>query len=129
VLKVKHIIVCGHYGCGGVSTVVHDKRAGLVDNWLQHIKDIYFRYQDRFDVCVDQEERVDVLCEINVVEQVLNLTRTTMVQEAWARGEDLSLHGLIYSIRDGILRDLGVSYDSKENLPDPMHNPIMASSR
>ncbi len=125
VLKVKHIIVCGHYGCGGVTAVVQDRRYGLVDNWLQHIKDIYFRHEDRFTRCLDEEERVDVLCEINVVEQVLNLCRTTMVQDAWKRGQELSLHGLIYSIRDGILRDLQVTYDSAEDVPVPMRTPIL----
>ncbi len=125
VLKVKHIIVCGHYGCGGATAVVQDKRYGLVDNWLQHIKDIYFRHEDRFTRCLDEEERVDVLCEINVVEQVLNLCRTTMVQDAWGRGQELSLHGLIYSIRDGILRDLQVTYDSAEDVPVPMRTLIL----
>ncbi|MCP3669951.1 MAG: carbonate dehydratase [Gammaproteobacteria bacterium] len=125
VLKVKHIIVCGHYGCGGVTAVVQDKRYGLVDNWLQHIKDIYYRHEDRFERCLDEEERVDVLCEINVVEQVLNLCRTTMVQDAWNRGQELSLHGLIYSIRDGILRDLQVTYDSIKDVPAPMRIPVL----
>ena len=125
VLKVRHIIVCGHYGCGGVSAVVHEQRYGLVDNWLQHIKDIYYRYEERFENCLDQEERVDILCEINVAEQVMNLCHTTMVQDAWDRGQKLSLHGLIYSIRDGILRDLGVTYDSREDVPIPMRNAIL----
>ncbi len=125
VLKVKHIIVCGHYGCGGVSAVVQDQRYGLVDNWLQHIKDIYYRHEERFNSCLDEEERVDVLCEINVAEQVLNLCHTTMVQDAWDRGQELSLHGLIYSVRDGILRDLQVTYDSSEDVPVPMRTPIL----
>ncbi len=125
VLKVKHIIVCGHYGCGGVSAVVQDQRYGLVDNWLQHIKDIYYRHEEKFKGCLDEEERVDVLCEINVAEQVLNLCRTTMVQDAWDRGQELSIHGLIYSIRDGILRDLGVTYDSRKDVPVPMLNPFL----
>jgi carbonic anhydrase len=125
VLKVKHIIVCGHYGCGGVSAVVQGLRVGLVDNWLQHIRDIYYRYEERFESCLDQEERVDMLCEINVAEQVLNLCYTTMVQDAWSKGQELSIHGLIYSIRDGILRDLGVTYDSIEDVPEPMRNPYL----
>ncbi len=121
VLKVKHIIVCGHYGCGGVAAVVKNERYGLVDNWLQHIKDIYHRYEDKFKACVDEEEKSDILCEINVIQQVINLCHTTVVQDAWNSGQTLSVHGVIYTIRDGILKDLGVSYDSPDDIPLPMH--------
>ncbi len=121
VLQVKHIIVCGHYDCGAVNTVVRNQRYGLVDNWLQHIKDIYHRYEDRFQACVDAEERADILCEINVIEQVINLCHTTIVQDAWKNGQGVSVHGVIYTIRDGILKDLGVSYDSPDDVPLPMH--------
>ncbi len=121
VLKVKHIIVCGHYGCGGVTAVVKNARYGLVDNWLQHIKDIYHRYEDQFRACVDEEEKADILCEINVIEQVINLCHTTVVQDAWKNGQELSVHGIIYTVRDGILKDLGVSYDAPDAVPLPMH--------
>ena len=118
VLKVKHIIVCGHYGCGGVAAALKNKPLGLIDNWIRNIKDVYYRYQERFEACIDQEEKVDILCELNVIEQVANLTHTTIVQDAWSRGQPLSVHGWIYSIRDGILRDLGVSRDGAGQLPD-----------
>lgn len=121
VLKVRHIIVCGHYDCGAVNTVVRNERYGLVDNWLQHIKDIYHRYEDQFRQCLDEEEKADILCEINVVEQVINLCHTTVVQDAWEGGQELSVHGLIYTVRDGILKDLGVSYDAPDTVPLPMH--------
>jgi carbonic anhydrase len=122
VLRVKHIIVCGHYGCGGVTAAVQGARFGLVDNWLQHVKDIYNRNEEKFDQCVDEEEKVDILCEINVIEQVLNLCHTTVVQDAWKSGQKFALHGLIYSIHDGVLRDLGVSFDSARDIPLPMHS-------
>lgn len=117
VLKVKHIIVCGHYGCGGVAAALQNRPLGLIDNWIRNIKDVYYRHQARFEACVDQEERVDILCELNVIEQVANLTHTTIVQDAWNRGQSLSVHGWIYSIRDGILRDLDVSHDAAGQLP------------
>ncbi len=122
VLKVKHIIVCGHYGCGGVTAAVRGARYGLVDNWLQHVKDIYNRNEDKFASCEDEEEKIDILCEINVIEQVLNLCHTTVVQDAWKSGQKFELHGLIYSVHDGVLRDLGVSFDSTKEIPLPMHS-------
>ena len=118
VLQVKHIIVCGHYGCGGVSAALRSKRFGLIDNWLRHIKDIFFRYQEEFEACVDEDERVDLMCEFNVVEQVANVCHTTIVQDAWKRGQELSVHGWIYSIQDGVLRDLEVSFDAPEQVPE-----------
>ena len=122
VLKVKHIIVCGHYGCGGVAAALRNKPLGLIDNWIRNIKDVYYRHQERFEACSDQEEKVDILCELNVIEQVANLTHTTIVQDAWSRGQSLSVHGWIYSIRDGILRDLGVSCDGAGQVPDVYRN-------
>ena len=118
VLQVKHVIVCGHYGCGGVAAALRSKRVGLIDNWLRHIKDIFFRYQEEFEACVDEEERVDLMCEFNVVEQVANVCHTTIVQDAWKRGQELAVHGWIYSIRDGVLRDLEVSFDAPEQVPE-----------
>ena len=123
VLRVKHIIVCGHYGCGGVAAAAGNRNFGLIDNWLRHIKDIYHRYEGHFDACVDEEERVDMLCEFNVIEQVANVCHTTIVQDAWSRGQELSVHGWIYSIRDGVLRDLNVSYDAAEQVPEVFRGP------
>jgi carbonic anhydrase len=110
VLKVKHIIVCGHYGCGGVMASMEDKDHGLVDNWLRHIRDV-----DRFNARklekLDKQERIDALCELNVQEQVTNVCNTPVVQKAWNEGRDLSVHGWIYSIKNGLLKDL-VTYES-----------------
>jgi carbonic anhydrase len=110
VLKVKHIIVCGHYGCGGVMAAMEDKDHGLIDNWLRHIRDV-----DRFNAAklegLGRHERVDALCELNVQEQVTNVCNTPVVQKAWKQGQDLSVHGWIYNINNGLLKDL-VSYDS-----------------
>ncbi len=118
VLQVKFIVVCGHYGCGGVAAALQNKPLGLIDNWLRHIKDIYHYHTTAFDNCIDDEERVDMLCELNVVQQVANVCHTTVVQDAWQRGQPLSVHGWIYSIRDGVLRDLGVNYDAPEQVPE-----------
>ncbi len=118
VLKVKHIIVCGHYGCGGVAAALKNESHGLIDNWLRHIKDIYHRYMERIDSCEDPEERVDLMCEINVVEQVANVCHTTIVQDAWKRGQPLKVHGWIYSIHDGVLRDLNCSFDASDQVPE-----------
>ena len=118
VLQVKHIIVCGHYGCGGVKAAMEPKEFGLIDYWLHVIKDIHQRYRDRLARMESDEERVDVLCELNVVEQVANVARTTIVQNAWKRGQELTVHGWIYSIKDGVLRDLDVCLSREEQLPD-----------
>ena len=117
VLKVKHIIVCGHYGCGGVATAIKGRPSGLIDNWLLHIKDMYHRKRAEFEDCADHSSCVDRLCEMNVVEQVNNVCHTSIVQDAWQRGQRLEVHGWIYSIEDGLLRDLDVSFDSPERVP------------
>ena len=108
VLKVKHIIVCGHYGCGGIRAALEKRAYGLIDTWLRHIKDVYRHHQVRLDAIVDDNERLDLLCELNVIEQVANVCHTSIVQKAWASGQELSVHGWIYSIEDGILKDLDV---------------------
>lgn len=108
VLKVKHIIVCGHYGCGGVAAALDHSDHGLIDNWLRNIQDLYRYHQSEIDMIDDAKERCDLLCEINVVEQVANVCHTTIVQGAWKSGQDLTVHGWIYSIEDGILKDLDV---------------------
>ncbi|MBU0484471.1 MAG: carbonate dehydratase [Proteobacteria bacterium] len=108
ILKVKHIIVCGHYGCGGIKAAMDNRDHGLIDNWLRNIKDIYRFYQDRIDLLSEEKDRIDLLCELNVVEQVANICHTTIVQRAWKSGQELAVHGWIYSIEDGILKDLDV---------------------
>ncbi len=108
VLKVKHIIVCGHYGCGGIKAALDKKAIGLIDTWLRHIKDVYRLHQESLDALTDQNEKLNRLCEFNVIEQVANVCHTSIVQKAWAAGQDLSVHGWIYSIEDGILKDLNV---------------------
>ena len=109
VLKVQHIIVCGHYGCGGVGAALRDERLGLVDNWLRHVQDVRWKNQTELDGLPTEQKRHDRLCELNVVEQVLNVSQTTVVRDAWARGQQLEVHGWIYDLHDGLLRDLGVS--------------------
>jgi len=111
VLKVKHIIVCGHYGCGGVKASMEDGDNGLVDNWLRNIKATYEQYRDEVDQ-LDGDARVDRLCEINVIKQANTLCNTTIVQKAWARGQELSVHGWIYGLKDGLVKDLGVTVAS-----------------
>jgi carbonic anhydrase len=110
VLQVRHIIVCGHYGCSGVNAVLHRDRIGLADNWLQHVQDVR-RKHDRQLQCVrgDGSDRCDRLCELNVIEQVANVCRTTIVRDAWSRGQDLEVHGWVYGLKDGLLRDLKCS--------------------
>ncbi len=119
VLKVEHVIVCGHYGCGGVNAVLRDERHGLCDNWLRHVRDVLELHRDHLHAIADPIRRFERLCELNVVEQVRNVCATTVVQDAWARGQALSVHGWIYGLRDGRLRDLGVgstSYAAAERL-------------
>jgi carbonic anhydrase len=108
VLKVKHIIVCGHYGCGGVKAAMDKQEHGIIDNWLRNIKDIYRYYQEQIDALATDKEKHDRLCELNVIEQVANVCHTTIVQNAWKAGQELTVHGWIYSIEDGILKDLNV---------------------
>ncbi|HEV7389482.1 MAG TPA: carbonate dehydratase [Gemmatimonadaceae bacterium] len=109
VLKVEHIIVCGHYGCGGVRAALRDDRLGLVDNWLRHVQDVRWKNQAELDGLPTEQQRHDRLCELNVVEQVVNVSQTTVVRDAWSRGQPLAVHGWIYDLHDGLLRDLGVS--------------------
>jgi carbonic anhydrase len=109
VLKVKHIIVCGHYGCGGVRAALEDDNHGLIDNWLRHIRDVYRFHRDTLDPIGDPDARRDRLCELNVIEQVSNVCNTTMVRDAWAAGQQLAVHGWIYRLEDGLLHDLDVT--------------------
>ncbi len=116
VLKVKHIIVCGHYGCGGVQAAMENKVHGLIDNWIRNIKDIHRYHKAEIDSLQNEKEKIDLLCELNVVEQVANISHTAIVQEAWNSGQKLSVHGWIYSIEDGILKDLDVCTTSPDEI-------------
>lgn len=117
VLQVKHIIVCGHYGCGGVKAAMQNSHLGLIDNWLRHIRNIYLKYQPALDTISDESERLARLCELNVVEQVRHVCQTTIVQDAWARGQTLAVHGWIYHLHDGLLQDLNVGATKPEEIP------------
>ena len=109
VLKVEHIIVCGHHGCGGVKAAMDNLQLGLINNWLRHVQDVLDEHEAELAAIDDEEKRLDRLCELNVIAQVLNVGSTTIVQNAWQRGQELVVHGWIYDLQDGLLRDLGVS--------------------
>lgn len=115
-LRVKHIIVCGHYGCGGVTAALHNTRLGLIDNWLRQIQNLVHKYERELEEIPDEIERLDKLCEINVIEQVVSTGETTILQDAWARGQNVKVHGWIYRIADGIYRDLHVTLRNVEDL-------------
>ncbi len=116
VLRVGHVIVCGHYGCGGVLAALRDDRVGLCDNWLRHVQDVRGKHQAELDALPTEAQRHRRLCELNVVEQVMNVSRTTVVRDAWTRGQALSVHGWVYDIQDGLLRDLGTCVTAEEEL-------------
>jgi len=119
VLRVRHIIVCGHYGCGGVLAALREDRLGLADNWLRHVQDVRSKHAAQLNDLATQTERHDRLCELNVREQVINVAQTTIVQDAWARGQSVTVHGWIYSLADGLLRDLDVCVDGANRIPSP----------
>jgi carbonic anhydrase len=108
-LRVHHIIVCGHYGCGGVLAALQNKTLGLIDNWLRHVQDVGTKHRNQTDSLKSEAEQHARLCELNVIEQVTNVSQTTIVQDAWSRGQLLSVHGWIYDLHDGLIKDLGVS--------------------
>ncbi|MFA5939985.1 MAG: carbonate dehydratase [Sinimarinibacterium sp.] len=116
VLQVRHVMVVGHYGCSGVHAAMHKQRVGIADNWLRHIRDVSDRHQPQLDRIVDAERRHDCLCELNVIEQVLHVCQTTVVEDAWQRGQTLSVHGWVYGLRDGRLRDLGITASAADDL-------------
>lgn len=121
VLKVKHIIITGHYDCGGIKAAMKKQSFDLIDGWLRNIKDIYVKYSDSFTEEMSEEERLDYLTELNVIEQVKNVCHTTCVQDAWSRGQDLTVHGFIYSVEDGRLKDLHVNFDNLDKINDLYH--------
>jgi carbonic anhydrase len=117
-LRVKHIIVVGHYGCGGVRAALENIRVGLADNWIRHVKDVHERHDSYLGRVLNNTERLNKLCELNVIEQVVNVCHTTSVQDAWARGQPLTVHGWVYGVEDGLARDMGVSVANPEELAD-----------
>ncbi|WP_371135130.1 carbonic anhydrase [Daejeonella sp.] len=116
VLKVKHVIVSGHYGCGGIAAALSNKQFGLIDNWLRHIKDVYRLHSNELDKITDEDVKLNRLVELNVIEQVNNLCTTTIVQNAWREREDLEIHGWVIDLSSGLVKDLQVSSKSSENL-------------
>ena len=121
VLKVKHIIVCGHYGCGGVLAAMENKQFGLIDNWIRHIKDVYRLHFKELDAITNTKDRADRLVELNVIEQVQDLGKTSIVQNAWKREQPLHIHGWVYDVKDGIIKDLGMNFKSTSDLHSVFH--------
>ncbi len=128
VLKVQHIIVCGHYGCGGVYAALQNRRLGLIDNWLRHVQDVMQKHFEVLAAIEDEIRRADKLCELNVIEQVLNVSQTTIVQSAWERGQELAVHGWIYSLQDGIIRDLNIRIADSDELAASYATAISAAN-
>lgn len=116
VLGVKHVIVCGHYGCSGVDAALTRRRVGLADNWLRHVEDVHQKHERYLGEVLPMQERQDRLCELNVIEQVINVCQTTIVKDAWERGQTLTIHSWVYGLKDGLARDLGVNVSSPEEL-------------
>src|SRR5690606_23269969 len=117
VLKVKHILVTGHYGCGGVRAAMRDQQLGLIDGWLRTLRDLYYEHREHLQQFATAEEQVDRLCELHVIQQVANVSHTAIVQNAWRRGQPLSVHGCIYGIKDGRWKNLNVTVSGQEQLP------------
>jgi carbonic anhydrase len=116
VLRVRHIIICGHYGCGGVDAALNNRSFGLIDNWLRHVQDARNKHLELLGQCRDDMHRLQRMCELNVIEQVVNVCHTTIVQVAWERGQPLAVHGWVYDVGDGILHDLGVTINGPQEL-------------
>jgi carbonic anhydrase len=126
VLKVRHIIVCGHYGCGGVRAALRNDRLGLIDNWLRHVQDVQEKHEAQLAALTDPAAACDRLCELNVIEQALDVCQTTIVSDAWQRGQDLTVHGWIYSLADGLLRDLKISIAGADEILGVYHSALAA---
>jgi len=129
VLRVKHVIVCGHYGCGGVRAALDRDRLGLIDNWLRHVQDVAEQHQRLLEPIAAHATKVDRLCELNVIEQARHVCQTTIVQEAWSRQQPLAIHGWIYGLDDGRLRDLGVSTGDINGIDVTYHAAVAALGR
>jgi carbonic anhydrase len=117
VLKVKHVIVCGHYGCGGVKAAMDSKQFGLIDNWIRNIKDVYRLHMDELEAITNEEKRFNRFVELNVIEQVFDLTKTSIIQNAWQDRNHPKVHGWVYELSTGIIKDLKVSFDSTVDMP------------
>ena len=115
-LEVKHVIVVGHYGCSGVRAALERRRVGLADNWLRHVQDVHIKHASLLPEQMDPQQRHDRLCELNVIEQVVNVCQTTIVQDAWERGQDLTIHSWVYSLDDGLVRDLGMAVSDADSM-------------
>lgn len=126
-LKVSHIIVCGHDSCSGVQAALQNRKLGLADNWLRHVQDVMQRHDALLSKIGDEAQRLNKLCELNVIEQALNVSRTTIVQNAWDRGQELTVHGWIYGIGDGLLRDLEICITNQSELSIAYENAVGAS--
>jgi len=129
VLQVRHVILCGHYGCGGVSAALAGRPLGLIDNWLRHIQDVAERHRTELDALAGDAARADRLCELNVLEQAANICRTSIALEAWRRGQPLAVHGWIYRLDDGLLRDLGFSVESAADFTGELARAVASTSR
>jgi carbonic anhydrase len=129
VLKVSHIIVCGHYGCGGVQAAMQNLKLGLIDNWLRHVQDVMRSHETLLSEIEDEAQRLNRLCELNVMEQALNVSRTTIVQNAWRQGQELAVHGWIYRLEDGLLSDLGFSITDPAESSAASQEVMKASAR
>jgi carbonic anhydrase len=116
VLKVRHVIICGHYGCGGVQAAMTNKHFGLIDNWIRHIKDVYRFHQDELNAIEDEKQRFNRFVELNVVEQVCDIAKTSIVQSAWESGQQLHIHGWVYDVRDGLINDMNITIKNNESL-------------
>lgn len=123
VLAVKHVIVCGHYGCSGVHAALTGRRIGLADNWLRHVQDVQQKHERYLGEVLVGRDRQDRLCELNVIEQVVNVCQTTIVQDAWEKKQELTIHGWVYGLQDGLLRDLGMAVSAPDEL-----TPLLASA-
>lgn len=118
VLKVKHVIVCGHYGCGGVKAAMGNQSIGLIDNWIRHIKDVYRFHHKELDLIQDETEKFNRFVELNVQEQVLDLSKTSIIQNAWSQGQELMVHGWVYGVHNGLIKDLNLSVKNNDSLSD-----------
>jgi carbonic anhydrase len=118
VLKIKHVIVCGHYGCGGVQAALTNKHFGLIDNWIRHIKDVYRFHADELNAITDEKTKFDRFVELNVVEQVLDLAKTSIIQTAWGQNQEVHIHGWVYDIKDGLVNDLDITLRNNDSLSE-----------
>ncbi len=125
-LKVKHIIVCGHYGCGGVKAALQNQKLGLIDNWLRHVQDVIREHAALLAEISEESDRIDKLCELNIIEQVYSVCQTTVVQSAWERGQELTVHGWVYALTDGLVRDLNIHITNQEEMATVYRNAIAA---